>query len=166
MQNKIEYFRGLVYNCYRTGMSSSKIFKTLVSIYENECPSYSFVAKWRRRFVFGQITFEDGLRKGRPMSHEEGKYDEIVKKLIDEDRQISVNEIANILGFSNTKTRNYINNKLGLKKKMCKWIPHCLSDEQKKQRMNFCKNFLEKYENKNEKNIYDIVTGDETWQRF
>lgn len=141
MQNKIEYFRGLVYNYYRTGMNSIQIFKTLVCIYDNDCPSYSFVAKWRRRFVSGQTTFEDDPREGRPMGHEEGKYDEFVKRLIEEDKQISVNEIAGILGFSNTKTRNYIKNKLGLKKKMCKWIPHYLTDDQKNNGLIFAKVF-------------------------
>ena len=57
MQNKIEYYRVLVYNYYRTGMSLLQIFKTLISIYDNDCPSYSFFAKWRRRFVSEQTTF-------------------------------------------------------------------------------------------------------------
>ena len=36
----------------------------------------------------------------------------------------------------------------------------------KKARMNFCKFFIEKYANKNEKYIYNIITGDEIWLKF
>jgi histone-lysine N-methyltransferase SETMAR len=166
IQDNKQYFRSIVLNYYKTGMNALKIFKTLKSIYGNECPSYAFVAKWRRRFMSGQTTIKDEPRQGRPMKHEDGKYDEKILKLIKEDPYISVNDIAKLLGFSNTKTKNYIKKNLNLKKTMCKWVPHLLTDNQKKERVNFCKYFLEKYANKNEKNIYNIITGDETWVRF
>ena len=141
MKDKNLFFRGLIFHYYKTGMSASKIFKTLKSIYEDECPSLSFISKWRGRFVCGQTSFEDEPRSGAPMRHEEGKYNEIIMKLIEQDRYISIKDIACALGFSNTKTRLYINKNLGLKKRMCKWVPHFLTNEQKKSKNEFLQIF-------------------------
>ena len=81
MKDKKLFFQGLVFNYYKTGMSASKIFKTLKSIYEDECPSLSFISKSRGRFVWGQTSFEDEPRTGAPMRHEEAKYNEIIMKI-------------------------------------------------------------------------------------
>ena len=160
------FFRSIVFNYYKAWLKVINIHKTLQEIYENKCPSYSFVKKWNSRFMCGQTTFEDDPKSGRPMISEEGKYHQKITKLIEQDRYISIKEIACILGFSNTKTKNIINGNLGLKKKMNKWVPHSLTQNQKDRRISFCNKFLEKYDNKNEKNIYNIITGDETWLRF
>lgn len=49
-----------------------------------------------------------------------GKY-KTVLDMINEDRQVWINNISNVLGFSRTKTRNYIKNNLGIKKVDGKW---------------------------------------------
>ena len=106
-KEKITFFRSLVFHHYKTGMNALEIFKTLKSIYDNECPSYSFVKKWRGRFVCGQESFEDEPRQGKPMRHGDGKYYKIMR-LVEEYPYISVKDIAKVLGFSNIKTKSYI----------------------------------------------------------
>ena len=164
-KNKI-YFRSLILNYYKQNMTTLKIFNKLKTDNKQDSPSYSFVAKWRSRFVSGVFNLEDGPKPGRPKINEEGKYDSIILKLINNDPSVSLNELAKCLGFSKTKTRNYIKANLCLKKKMCKWVPHVLTESQKKKRVEFCKNFIKKFSKKSEKNIYNIITGDESWLRF
>ena len=164
-QNKI-YFRSLILNYYKQNMTALKIFNKLKTDYKQESPSYSFVKKWRSRFVSGVFNLEDGPKPGRPKINEEGKYDSVILKLINNDPSVSINELAKCLSFSKTKTRNYIKANLGLKKKMCKWVPHVLTESQKKKRFKFCKNFIKKFSKKSEKNIYNNITGDESWLRF
>ena len=164
--DKTELYRPLIYHFYILGMSAVEIFNHLKDSYGNKSPSYSFVAYWRRKFVTGKLDFIDEPREGRPTKHEAGKYNKKIMDIIEMDRQISVKELARILGFSDTKTRRILKKDLGLKKMMCKWVPHILTRDQKKERIKFCKYFLKKYHNKNQKNIYNIITGDETWLRF
>ena len=64
---------------------------------------------------------------------------------MEENTYISVKNIAEMAGFSETKTRNYIKKNFGFTKLMYKWIPHTLSDDQKRERVYFCKLFLKKY---------------------
>ena len=49
-------------------------------------------------------------------------------------------------------------------KKVCsRWIPHNLTIAQKKVRVDWCKEMLENYDGGVSKNVYKIVTGDESW---
>ena len=49
-------------------------------------------------------------------------------------------------------------------KKICsRWIPHNLSIAQKKVRVDWSKEMLQKYDHGASKHVYDIVTGDEFW---
>jgi histone-lysine N-methyltransferase SETMAR len=55
---------------------------------------------------------------------------------------------------------------LKVRKVNARWVPHSLTDEQKQERVNWCKNMLKKYKNGHSKRVWDIVTGDETWLYF
>ena len=77
-------------------------------------------------------------------------------KLIKNEPSVSLNEIAKSIGFSKTKTRNYIKHNLALKKKVCKWVPHILTESQKKKGLDFCKNLIKKFSMKSKKNIYNL----------
>ena len=52
---------------------------------------------------------------------------------------------------------------LTLKKICSRWIPHNLSIAQKKARVDWSKQMLQKYDHGASKHVYDIVTGDELW---
>ena len=149
-QNKF-YFRALILNYYKQNLTLIKIFNKLKIDYKDDSPSYEFVKKWRKRFVLGIYSLEDEPKTGRPKKHKEGRYDAMVLKLIKKEPSISLNELAKCLGFSKTKTRNYIINNLELKKKMCKWVPHVLTKCQKKRKSNFLQKFYKKIFNKGPK---------------
>ena len=42
-------------------------------------------------------------------------------------------------------------------------MPHSLTEEQKERRVSWCHFMLEKFDNGKSKQVYDIVTGDESW---
>ena len=47
-----------------------------------------------------------------------------------------------------------------------RWIPHLLTNEQKRTRVQMAKQLLKKYQ-KYQKKVYDkLITGDETWVHF
>ena len=49
-------------------------------------------------------------------------------------------------------------------RKLCaRWIPHKLTDDQKKNRVDWCRQMLKKFAGGAFKNVYSIVTGDESW---
>ena len=49
---------------------------------------------------------------------------------------------------------------------MCKMDPHLLSEDQKKERIRICKQWLSEFEPNGPKRFSDVVTGDECWISF
>ncbi|CAH2002003.1 unnamed protein product, partial [Acanthoscelides obtectus] len=66
-----------------------------------------------------------------------------VRKLIIEDRHVTYREIE--------------------AKLVSRWIPHLLTEEQKAARVNCCQKTLDRFNSGNSKNVYSIVSGDESW---
>ena len=55
---------------------------------------------------------------------------------------------------------------LKVRKISARWIPHLLSDEQKRTRMKMSKQLLKKFPEYKKKVFDNLVTGDETWVHF
>ncbi|CAH1970255.1 unnamed protein product [Acanthoscelides obtectus] len=52
---------------------------------------------------------------------------------------------------------------LGVRKLVSRWIPHLLTEEQKAARVNWCQKTLDRFNSAISKNVYSIVSGDESW---
>ena len=85
---------------------------------------------------------------------------------MDEDARYTVEELANICGLSSGAVFNILKEKLKLRKICAQWIPHLLTDHQKQERVRIATELLAVYEHCNERRLFDIVTGDETWVSF
>ncbi|CAH1975915.1 unnamed protein product [Acanthoscelides obtectus] len=66
-----------------------------------------------------------------------------VRKLIIEDRHVTYRKIE--------------------AKLVSRWIPHLLTEEQKAVRVNWCQKTLDRFNSGNSKNVYSVVSGDESW---
>ncbi|CAH1955787.1 unnamed protein product [Acanthoscelides obtectus] len=49
------------------------------------------------------------------------------------------------------------------RKLVSRWIPHLLTEEQKAARVDWCQKTLDRFNSENTKNVYSIVSGDESW---
>ncbi|CAH2004529.1 unnamed protein product [Acanthoscelides obtectus] len=76
-----------------------------------------------------------------------------VRKLIIEDRH----------KISKTSIQTILHEELGVRKLFSRWIPHLLTEEQKTARVNWCQKTLDRFNSGNSKNVYSIVSGDESW---
>ena len=78
-----------------------------------------------------------------------------------QNRQVTYREMS--LGISFTSIHSILNEHLAVKKICSRWIPQNLTNAQKKVRVDYCKEMLEKYDGGASKHVYKIVTGDESW---
>ncbi|CAH1991590.1 unnamed protein product, partial [Acanthoscelides obtectus] len=86
-----------------------------------------------------------------------------VRKLIIEDRHVTYCEIEASLKISKTSIQKILHEELGVRKLVSRWIPHLLTEEQKAARVNCCQKTLDRFNSGNSKNVYSIVSGDESW---
>ena len=55
-----------------------------------------------------------------------------------------------------------IDDYLILRKVCVRWVPHTLTDHQKKLRLQFCRYSLKRFEESRSRRVFDIITGDES----
>ena len=53
---------------------------------------------------------------------------------------------------------------LCVRKRYAFWVPHNLSEEQKRGRVDWCNHMLRTFDGGKSPRVWDIVTGDETWE--
>jgi hypothetical protein len=52
---------------------------------------------------------------------------------------------------------------LKLHKVCTRWVPHQLTDDQKRRCVQFCRQSLKRFEEGQSRRVFDIITGDESW---
>ena len=86
-----------------------------------------------------------------------------VKNLFKEDRYITYGEIEATLKIWWTIAQTIIKDHLHLTKRCRRWIPRQLMPEQKEKREQWCPYMLQRFRGGKTEDIYNIVTGDESW---
>ena len=74
----------------------------------------------------------------------------------------SLKKIEKTLGISGTSIHSILHEHLTVKNISSRWIPHNMSVAQKKARIDWSKEMLQRYGSGTSKHVYDIVTGDES----
>ncbi|CAH1991460.1 unnamed protein product [Acanthoscelides obtectus] len=123
----------------------------------------SVISRWFREFKRGRVSVSDDPRVGAPKTAVTQKNVDAVRKLIIEDRHVTYREIEASVKISKTSIQKSLYEVLGVRKLVSRWIPHLLTEEQKAPRVNWCQKTLDRFNSGNSKNVYSIVSGDESW---
>ena len=118
----------------------------------NECT----VQRWFKKFRNGSICLEDEEGRGRPTVVDKDH----LRALVEADPRTTVRELSQELGVSKTSISNHLL-EIGKTKKLDKWIPHELNENQKTRRYEVCSALI--LRNKNDPFLDRIVTCDEKW---
>lgn len=158
-----EHFRAIIFHNFRRGLSRQDCFDELNSLYSDKAPSYSTVKNWYNEFNRGRCSIQDEFRAGRPKTVVVPETIDAVRELIKQDRHVTYREIEGALDISMTSINKILHEHLAVKKICSRWIPHNLTNVQKKARVDWCKEMLTKYDKGVSKAVYNICTGDESW---
>ena len=71
-------------------------------------------------------------------------------------------EIQDIMKISSESLTHILHDCLSVRKHCARWVPHDLSEEQKRGRVNWCTHMLRKFDGGRSPRVWDIVTGDKT----
>jgi histone-lysine N-methyltransferase SETMAR len=111
---------------------------------------------WFRRFKAGNEELEDEARQGRPSVFE----DEELLRVVKSNPSAICKEIAEELCCDESTVRKRLH-AVGFFKKWDKWVPHRMTEENKRMRLITCNSLLAR--NANDPFINRIVTCDEKW---
>ncbi|XP_069832276.1 histone-lysine N-methyltransferase SETMAR-like [Dendropsophus ebraccatus] len=143
------------------GKSVSNIHDDMSQTLWNQYPLYSTVKNWVAKFKMGHLSTNDEEHLGQPRVIVLEKVDAL-HNLILENCRISAKGIANIIGISCELVFVIIHKHLNMKKLSAKWVPKCLTTDQKSMRVKtssfICQHF------KTIMNFLDqLVSMYETW---
>ena len=165
MEHSRESIRSNIWFLLKRGYSRREILEEVQIVYGDECPSRSTVYRWVERFEDGWDTFEDSVRTGRPKSSRLKGNVELIERIMDEDRRVTIRELEERVGIPKTTIHRIIREDLEMSRVVARWVPKLLSEENKRERVKSSRELLAAW--RGEKNFLDrIVTGDETWFHY
>lgn len=145
------------------GSPPTEIYERLSRVFKDSCLSKTQVFEWCRRFKEGRISIEDDERPGRPPSSCNDNIVALVEDILNMDRRVTVEEVAEGAGISVGSAHQIIHDHLGMRKVCAKWVPKMLLPDQKATRVAICQELLHRYQQEGERFLNRIVTQDESW---
>ncbi|CAH2011781.1 unnamed protein product [Acanthoscelides obtectus] len=140
-----------------------KYLAETLSVFGNEAPHQSTTSRWYGEFKRRRVNLSDDPRVGALNTAVTQENVDPVRKLIIEDRHVTYREIEVSLKILKTSIQKILHEELGVRKLVSPWIPYLLTEEQKAARVNWCQKTLDRFNSGNSKNVYSIVSGDESW---
>ena len=108
-------------------------------------------------------SLQDELRDGHSKSIVVPETIDAVRQLILQDRHVNYRSIETTLGISGTSIHSILHEYLTVKKICSRGIPQNLSIAQKKARVDWSKEMLQRNDRGTSKHVYDIATGVKLW---
>lgn len=158
-----ENLRAMIFYDFSRGLTQQQSVDQLALTFGEQAPSRATVFRWYLEFDRGRTSLQDEFREGRPKSAVLPQTIDAVRNLIMQDRHVTYLEIEASLSISSTSIHSILHEHLAVKKICSRWIPHKLTIDQKKARVDWCKKMLKKFNRGASKDVYKIVTGDESW---
>jgi Transposase (partial DDE domain) len=135
----------------------------LFAAWGDQAPSDRTVLNWFHQFRRGNFSLQDDPRCGRPRTSVNEEMIDAVRAIIEGDPHSTYQQMETTLGISPSSVNSIIQDHLHLRKVRTRWVPHCLTDDQKSLRIESCHQTLKRFEGGRSRRVFDIVTIDESW---
>ena len=121
---------------------------SLDTVYGVTTLPYGTIARWASYFKEGRSSVKDETHPGRPVSASSENDVATVQSIVQQDSQYTVEEISDLSGLSSSYVFTILKEKLKLQKICARWIPHLLTPEQKKDRVEKASVLLSRFKNR------------------
>ncbi len=146
----------------KTGKSAIEIRRSLRPVYGTDTLSKTQVRQWFSRFRSGDMTTttKDMHRPGRPCHRL--RYRQQIQNILAQDHCLTLDQISAKCGLSQSSVHRLLKKDLKMSKVSPKFVPRLLTDEQKRHRMDLCRQNLDRLKADNTL-LEKIITTDESW---
>jgi histone-lysine N-methyltransferase SETMAR len=128
--------------CFKAGLSATQTLVLVQKACGDEALNRSNVFRWYSRFRDGRKLVEDDERGGRPKSTRTEENIAAVVDLVKNDRRIASRMIAESLNIPKTVVLRILKEDLGKRKLCARFVPHCLTLEQREERVTYCQDII------------------------
>ena len=163
MELKKEHFRAYIFIEMQRGRKPSEIHDQLMQT-NLEVPSSRTIFEWFRRFKEGRSSLEDDARCGRPLTATTPENMQHLHELVEEQPRTSLRALSDIIGLCKDAIREILTTHLGLRKVCSTWVPHHLSESNKRDRISCAESLIALfYENSFDYLLQHWATEDGSW---
>ena len=135
METQKEHFRFYTFMTLKLEDNGKKILQDLQAVFGVQCLGKSTVYRWIEAFLAEQEPSTSGTGRGRPLSARNERNIALVKSLIDEDPHSTIRELSEACDLSIGTIHSILHEDLQMRNLAARWVPHLLTDEQKKRRV-------------------------------
>ena len=136
----------------------TEISTEISTAFEPSCVSY--VRRWKKKFESGVESIKNAPKSGRPKSASRKEIVSKIKEIIEGDARFTVCDIARKVGISLSTVHLILKKHLKVRKISARWVPHLLTDEQKRQRVKVSKKLRQMFPKYDKKQFANVVTGE------
>ena len=97
--------------------------------------SYDTVRRWKKKSESSVESIKNAPKSGRPKSVSRGETVSKIKEIIEGDARFTVRDIARKVGIALSTVHLILKKPLKVRKNSTRWVPHLLTDEQRRQRV-------------------------------
>ena len=115
-------------------------------VYGESAPCKAFVYDWIKRFKEGREQLKDDSKEGRPSASKNQENIRLVQNLIEEDKRVTIDEIANAVRISHGSAFSIFTEDLRLSKLLARWVSKVLQENKLNQRTDLSSAILTKME--------------------
>lgn len=159
-----ENVRLLVETCRRNAYSPGDTFTFITKAWGENAVAMSTIYKLYKEYkAETRTSFSDSVRSGRPCSSHTVDSINLVHEILEEDPRISVEELAEVTDLSHGTVQRILYDELHMKSVLAKWVPHELTEEMKKSRVDEARNMLQCFQTNRRSIQHRLVVVDEKW---
>ncbi|XP_065663076.1 histone-lysine N-methyltransferase SETMAR-like [Hydra vulgaris] len=141
---------------FKMGRKAAETARDINTAFGPETTNERMAQWWFKKFRSGEESLEDEEGRGRLSEID----DDQLRALIEADPRKTIREVAEELNVHNSTVDRHLK-QIGKSKKLSKWVPHELNENQKNRRFEVSSALL--LRNKNDSFLDRIVTCDEKW---
>ena len=158
-------FRAMIYYDFKRGLTQEQCLKQLFETFEDAALSRAraTVFRWFAEFKRGREILEDEPHTGRPPTSVLPETITAVERMLKVDGRLTHCAIQEGLNIGETALNTILHEHLLVRKVSAHWVPHSLTEEERQHRANWCQYVLKNFDHGMSKEVYNIVTGDESW---
>ena len=134
----------------KLGCSLKKLMTEISTAFGPSCVSYDTVRRWKKKFESGVESIKNAPKSGRPKSASRKEIVSKIKEIIEGDARFTVRDIVRKIGISLSTVHLIL-------KISARWVPHLLTDEQKRQRVKVAKKLLQMFSKYDKKQFANVV---------
>lgn len=156
MERDKVFFRGALLFLFDSKKTAAEAHRMLSDTHGVHAPQEITCRKWFQRFKSGDFDLQDKERPGQPKKVEDAD----LQALLDENACQTQKELALELNVDQKTISRHLHS-MGKIRKLGRWVPHQLNENQRNARITLSKKHLADY--KKNSFLHRIVTGDEKW---